>query len=236
MTRRSGKPRSGAGRAGKWWAVRQTGTAALLVVLLATSGLIGCAGKRPQPVVEQVAEPAEEEVATSYEIREEVKLGAELQREFSRALQHLQAEDYAQGIALLLPLSEHPQAQANTAPHINLAIAYRRVEKLEQAEESLQKALAINPDHPVANNEYGMLLRRTGRFQEARSVYEQIISKYPEFLPARKNLGILCDLFIGDLQCALEHYTIYSEAFPADDTVVVWIADLENRLRAAGGI
>lgn len=233
MTKRISKQEVLTARSGNWRKELGGAVPGFAAVLLAAMALAGCAGK--QLVAEQAAQPAEE-IATSYEIREEGKLSAELQRDFLRALQHLQAEEYEQGIALLVPLSEHPQAQANTAPHINLAIAYRRVEKFKQAEASLQKALDINPDHPVANNEYGMLLRRTGRFEEARGVYEQIVVKYPEFLPARKNLGILCDLFIDDLECALEHYTVYGEAFPEDGDITVWIADLKNRIRAAGGI
>ena len=212
-----------------------SGRLALAAVLLAAMVLAGCAGTRPQPATQPEPTPAEE-APTSYEIREEAKLSPELQRDFARALQHLQAEEYEQGIALLTALSEHPQAQANTAPHINLAIAYRRLEKFDKAEESLKKALAINPEHPVANNEYGMVLRKAGRFQEARSVYEQVVGKYPEFLPARKNLGILCELFIGDLECALEQYVVYNEAIPDEKDLALWIADLQNRLRSSGGI
>lgn len=165
----------------------------------------------------------------SYAIRENVKLGEDLQDDFERALQLLRSEQYEEGIALLKAITQHPEGQRNTAPYINLAIAYQRLEKLEQAEESVKQALGINPEHPAANNEYGMVLRKTGRFQEARAVYERLLGKYPEYLPARKNLGILCDLFIADLDCALEHYRIYSAAVPDDPTVTIWIADVQNR-------
>ncbi|HEX5513996.1 MAG TPA: hypothetical protein VFY81_06340, partial [Gammaproteobacteria bacterium] len=107
----------------------KSGRFALAAVLLATTLLAGCAGTRSQPTKPDPT-PAQE-APTSYEIREEVKLSPELQRDFARALQHLLAEEYEQGIALLTALSEHPQAQANTAPHINLAIAYRRLEKFD---------------------------------------------------------------------------------------------------------
>jgi tetratricopeptide (TPR) repeat protein len=183
----------------------------------------------PKAEPEPVAEP-EEEVESAYVIREEVSLSAEHERIFRRALQHLQAEEYEEGIALLAALTEDPLARRNTAPHINLAMAYRSIGKIEDAKESLENALAINPGHPVANNEYGIVLRRSGRFDEARSTYERLLEAYSEFLPARKNLAILCDLFIGDLPCALENYSIYSAAVPEDENVSLWIADLERRL------
>jgi tetratricopeptide (TPR) repeat protein len=165
-----------------------------------------------------------------YAIREEVRLSAELREDFEKAVSLLQAEKYDEGIALLLAITTHPQASRNTAPHINLAIAYRETDRLEEAEKSLKEALAINPEHPAANNEYGLVLRKTGRFHEARAAYERVLRNYPEYLPARRNLGILCDLFLGDAQCALEHYRIYSAAVPEDKSVALWIADLENRL------
>lgn len=208
--------------------IERTLTRGMAATLLAATLLAGCAGNQPRPVAKEPAPKAEPAAATNYAIREEVKLSSEQQRDFNRAVQHLRAEEYDQAIALLTALTE--QAKGNSAPYINLAMAYRKVEKLKEAEESLTKALEINPNHPVANNEYGMVLRRTGRFAEARAVYEKLLAKYPEFLPGHKNLGILCDLFIGDLECALEHYSVYSAAIPDDKDMTVWIADLQNRM------
>lgn len=148
--------------------------------------------------------------------------------DFDAAMKFMHAEKYEKGIELLNKLTE--RAKTNTAPYINLAIAYQRIGNLEAAEENLKKAVEINPDHPVANNEFGLLYRRTDRFAEAKQSYERTLDKSPSFLPARKNLAILCDLYLRDMECALKNYQIYSESSPEDKAVQIWIADLKTRL------
>lgn len=151
-----------------------------------------------------------------------------VRKDFERALVLLQQEKYAEGIELLQNVIKG--SQKVSAPHINIAIAYKKVGDVELAEKHLKQALEINPDHPVANNEYALLYRKTGRYLEARQLYERVLQKYPEFLPARKNLGILCDLYLNDAPCALDQYQRYSKANPDDGDVELWIAGLKQKL------
>ena len=48
--------------------------------------------------------------------------------------------------------------------------------------------------------------------------------------PRKKNLGILCDLYLHDFDCALEQFSAYLEARPNDKKMVIWIADVKRRL------
>lgn len=153
---------------------------------------------------------------------------AELRAEFDVAMEAIKVKDYEKGIALLSKVVSISQLFA--IPYINLAIAYKKIGKLSDAEDNLKLALKVEPENPVANNEYALLYRKTGRFTEARQRYEKILEKYPNYIMAHKNLGILCDLYTKDYECALKHYVVYSNVIQDDKTVKIWIADVQKRL------
>lgn len=158
---------------------------------------------------------------------ENIVLNEEQNALFNAAMLQMDKENYQAGIDQLEQLVA--QNNASAVPYINMAIAYKKLEKTDEAEKSLKSALEIEPNNPVANNEYALLLRKKGQFVEARQTYENILTKYPEFALANKNLGVLCDIYIKDYQCALDAYQAYSAVKPNDDDVKIWISDLEMR-------
>lgn len=201
---------------------------ALLGVLLTV--LAGCAtdGKVTAPVAHEPSVEKLKDGREGFIIAEVPEMDGAARRDFDRAVRMLKRKDYGQAIDLLEEVIE--QSPGVTAPYINIAIAYERIGKRQKAEEHLKTALKLFPEHPVASNEYGLLYRKTGRFAEARAIYERAIARFPDYYPAHRNLGILCDLYLNDPTCALEHYEIFSEARPEDKQVKLWIADLSFRL------
>ncbi|MDF3031663.1 MAG: repeat-containing protein [Moraxellaceae bacterium] len=155
-------------------------------------------------------------------------ISPQARQDFDAAMQAIKAEEFEKGIALMDKVAS--ESQKTAVPLINLALAQKNVGKLEQAEANLKKALALEPDNPVASNELAILYRKTGRFAESRQVYESILKKYPHFPLANKNLGILCDLYLRDYACALKGYQAYSTAMPDDKSARIWIADVQKRL------
>jgi Flp pilus assembly protein TadD len=139
----------------------------------------------------------------------------------------LEEERYEPGIALLVKVTE--EAPDVTAAHIDLGIAYARIGELDQAEASLQMALQLNPRHPAAYNELGLVQRRKGQFAASRASYEAALAEFADFHYAHRNLAILCDLYLGDSACALAHYESYARLVPDDAETVKWITDLRNR-------
>ena len=109
-------------------------------------------------------------------------------------------------------------------------MAYREKGDAKLAEENLLKALAIDQAEPVANNELGILYRKQGRFEDARKAYSNALAEHPDYLPVIKNLGILCDIYMRDPECALEQFEKYQRQVPDDKTIEIWIADLKRRM------
>jgi Tfp pilus assembly protein PilF len=209
-----------------------------VIMVMVLSVLTGCAtdGKvKPAPVVQEpflaldLSVERLEGGREGFIIMEVPQMDEASRIDFQRAVAMLNDQEYGQAIDLLEKIIE--QSPGVTAPYIDIAIAYQHIGKLEQAEEHLKTALQLVPEHPVACNEYGLLYRKTGRFAEARAIYEKAIARFPDYYPVHRNLGILCDLYLNDLACALENYEIYSEARPEDKQVKLWIADLRTRLK-----
>lgn len=160
-------------------------------------------------------------------ISETDDLNAALRADFQQAVVLLENNQAEQAIELLeRVVADKP---ALTASYINLAKAYRQTGAKEKAEESLKKALELIPGHPLASHEYGLLLRAGGRFAEARAVYETALALFPDYLPIRKNLGILCDLYMNDAACALEQFQLYHQLRPDDEEVKLWISEIKLR-------
>lgn len=158
----------------------------------------------------------------------DVDVAVDVEIDFKDALALLQKGDYIQAVAVLKTVIEREKRLP--APFINIAIAYNALGDAATAEENLIQALKIDTGHPVANNELGLLYRKAGKFNAARTAYENAIKQNPDYLPAKRNLGVLCDLYMHDLECALEQFEKYIELKPDDKAASIWVVDVKQRL------
>ena len=174
--------------------------------------------------------PAQIEIQeeVGFTITEEARIGGAVRADYEEALTYLEQGRHDEGIALLEVVAG--TAPELSAPRIDLGIAYHRAGNLEAAERNLLLALESNPNQPVAHNELGIVYRKTGRFDQAKKSYEAALAIYPGFHYARRNLAILCDLYLADLNCALENYEAYMATVPSDDEASMWISDIRYRL------
>ena len=167
--------------------------------------------------------------ATRVPAQQQVVVEDDLKALFAQALTHLQQQQYDEGIALLETITAKEQRLA--APFVNLGIAYSRTGKTRMAEYNFSKALRLDAGHAVANNELGLLYRQTGRFNAAKTAYQNALVQHPDYLPVRRNLGILCELYLHDLECALKHYQAYLDYAPDEEIIARWALELEQRTR-----
>ncbi len=210
---------------------RLLGLALCLVILSGCAVQLPLQSSKGEPVdvrtTAQSSAAPSEPALRGFAVAEPHKLNLLERNEFQRAVELLKAGQAEPALQLLERLSQSENVV--TAVYIDLAKAYLLKGQNEKAEEALKNALKIIPGHPLASQEYGLLLRRAGRFAEARGLYEEALTHYPEYLPIRKNLGILCDIYLNDQDCALEQFTYYNQALPDDEQVKLWVSELQLR-------
>ena len=147
----------------------------------------------------------------------------------NRALKAGHIDDAERGYRAVI--QSHPELGG---PHANLGVIYRNANKLPEAVAEFTQAARLNPKQPVYLNQLGVTYRQMGQFEKARDAYEQAIVIDANYTPAILNLGILCDMYLGEGTRALDLFVRYLALAPnGDATVTKWVAELKNRKPAA---
>lgn len=188
-----------------------------LAFLLTT--LFSCAGESVKP---------EKETSVVSKRTEYVDVDSDVESDFEKAVELMQSGNYKQAVSILSSVIEREKRLP--APYVDIAIAYNKLGDSKAAEDNLISALKLDIGHPVANNELGILYRKQGKFKAARTAYENAIKENSDYLPAIQNLGVLCDLYMHDFECASQQYENYLEIKPEDKTVTIWLVDVKRRL------
>jgi tetratricopeptide (TPR) repeat protein len=96
----------------------------------------------------------------------------------------------------------------------------------------LNNAISANPLNYLAHNEFALVLRQQGQFQQALSHYESAIKSWPAFAVGYLNRGILYDLYMGRKSLALVDYELY-QALSDDNSRQLkgWIIDLKRQIK-----
>ena len=190
----------------------------LLTVLVVVFG-VGCGGSgKRAPRSEAAIKAAEASVPG----------GA--RKDYNRAIEAMKSGNITLAKNILSNLTQSYPDLAG--PHVNLGIIHFRADEIDKAEDSFNRALKINPDSAVSLNHLGIIYRGKGKFAEARSNYERALELEPNYAYAHLNYGILLDLYLGELDDALEEYQTYQELTPEEDKEVSkWIVDLQRRIK-----
>jgi tetratricopeptide (TPR) repeat protein len=152
------------------------------------------------------------------------------QQFYTEAVTSLKNGNTEQALEFLLLVS----TDAPDKPYVftNLGLAYFKLQKMDLAEQAFREAIMRNNRDAVAYNQLGILQRYKGQFKEARNQYQRAIQIDSGYALAHLNLGILFDLYLQDLELALQQYQKYQALITEDDSQVAgWIVDIKRRLK-----
>jgi tetratricopeptide (TPR) repeat protein len=161
-------------------------------------------------------------------IAQPVRPSARAQADFERALGLMRAGNATEAELELKQLATaHPDLPG---PQTNLAILYRKSDRLEEAEKLLRAVVAAHPAHASAWTELGGVLSRQGKFGDASAAYEEAIIVQPDYAPAHRNAGVVNDLYLDRAERALVAFERYKSLTGDDKQLNGWIAELRQRL------
>jgi protein O-GlcNAc transferase len=111
-------------------------------------------------------------------------ISARLLRWTARLLAH-------SGLSWLTPslFKAAEQIDPSPVPDFGYARMLWEADKIEDADQSLQKILAVHPNHPEANNLAGVLLFQDEQLAEAVPFFQRAISHNPRYAAPHNNLG-----------------------------------------------
>ncbi|MEL6301978.1 MAG: tetratricopeptide repeat protein [Pseudomonadota bacterium] len=173
--------------------------------------------------------PQQRDVRSDSGNSEAVEIPQAIASDYANAQTLLSVEDYAGAVQILEPLAQ--SAPEYPAIATTLAIAWRQMERSDDALAMLQSTLAVHDGYAPGWNEVGILHREAGRFADAEAAYLKAVTVNPDYALAHFNLGILLDLYLAQHSRALEHYERYQALVPDEDKQVKrWIADISRRI------
>ena len=206
----------------KWWSMRYFKLATVLAICISIVG--GCAGMGESENEAKAGQSSQGQP-------KEPQVSPEVRQNYDDALKAMRDGENDKAKELLSNLtSSYPTL---SGPYTNLGLIYFREGNIDEAEAAFQQAIKVNPKSAVSYNHLGIINRGKGKFQEAKQDYELALRINNDYANAHLNIGILYDLYLGDLQKALDHYNRFQNLTPEkDQEVAKWIADLERRIKS----
>ena len=90
-------------------------------------------------------------------VKQDYKVSASIEQQFAYGIEAMSAEDYVQAIEIFNKVAQkEPRA---SGPWVNIAIAYRKLDQIDKADEAIETAVKLNPKNPYALNQAGIIKR-----------------------------------------------------------------------------
>jgi len=156
------------------------------------------------------------------------ELSTEVKQKYAYALQLMGAGNTDAALKMFNNVSDLNNTLSG--PYVNRGLIYIRLNDKDKAEQQFKEALTRNAGNATALNQLGILLREKKDFAGARSQYEAALSVNENHMNAHLNLGILCDIYLQDKPCAMQHFEAYLALKGEDEAVTNWVIDLKEQL------
>jgi tetratricopeptide (TPR) repeat protein len=152
------------------------------------------------------------------------------QAEYQVVLKSIDVQNWPKATKVLQQMqTSYPQL---LALKVSLGWVYWQSGNIDQSKKELKAAIATNKLYrPDAYNYLAIIHREKGEFSEAESLYAKALTIWPADSTLHINLGILYDLYLGQLGKALEHYRQAQRSRTNDRQLAGWIKDLERRTK-----
>ncbi len=192
----------------------------LLTVLLLISGC----SSQPSPAPQTTAPPT-----PATQVPQEKKAQIVDPAMYQQGLDALALNDLAGARKIFQQfIQNNPQL---SGAYLNLALIDYRQENYQQAEKLLDIALSLNPEQPVAFHLKGLIDQQQGRIKQARDSFLRAIELKPDYMNAHYNLALLYDIYLQEIELAIQHYNLYLDLNTEKDAATrEWINHLKNTL------
>ena len=158
------------------------------------------------------------------------QLSPETKKLYAEAIKKMKSGNTKKAQLLLSKVIRQQPGFSNA--YVNMGILYIKMNMNKKAELSFQQALKIEPGNKYALNQQAFIYRVNGDFAKAKENYEKAINIDSDYANAHLNLGILYDLYLYDLESALQQYKKYNELSKGKNKQVSkWIFELERRYK-----
>ena len=215
--------------------LRRGGLLVALLSLAACSMFGGKSADEPAPedgaVIEQSEEAAPELPPNPF-LEKIPATNEAAKQQFQRGVVAMQNSNWSAAKTEFTGLAkDHPEL---SGPLLNLGIIARQKGDLKSAKQHFSHAIEVNPTNQEAYNQLALLYRKQGEFKQAEATFLQAIKVWPGYANVQLNLGILYELYMGEMESALEHYQNYQQLQSEPDRKIAgWIIDLQRRIKVA---
>ncbi|MBI5826848.1 MAG: tetratricopeptide repeat protein [Deltaproteobacteria bacterium] len=125
-------------------------------------------------------------------------------------------------------------APKNPALHYNLGLWLYRKGLYRKALEEFNRASVKGLDDLKVSLCKAQTLLRLGRYEEALGLFKSAAQMDKNYFYLHKQIGIIYELYVGDLNKAFEHYNLYLSGIKGDKDVESWIEIVKARLAREG--